>query len=201
MSIPLVFGAVSAGAALLSSLDADANSKTEHANATEMARRQRLAAKESALTQYGQLGRREAEEAQAAAAEIEGITRDARSAIGTATVALSSSGVAGESAGELLDEYERQAAEYASSVLISERSRRQALSDAKAGVSADLRAQHNATEVPPRRRLNLFTTALSVAGAGLQGYSAAGGKFASADTGLPKAPAGTSTIYGIKLPK
>ena len=69
MSIPVVGAVIGAGTSLLGSFEADAASKQQHAVSTEMARRQREVAKDSALVQFGQLGRRAQEEAAAATAE------------------------------------------------------------------------------------------------------------------------------------
>ena len=188
MSIPVVGAVIGAGTSLLGSFEADAASKQQHAVSTEMARRQREVAKDSALVQYGQLSRRASEEAAAATAEIDFVMRDATEAIGTVASSAGASGVSGQSVDDLVGDYRRQAAEYASNVLRSEQARREALGDEGRRVSSELRAQYVATTVPPRRRMNYLTAGLGAITAGASAYSAFGGKFATPDDGLDKVP-------------
>lgn len=185
----MIFAGLSAAGSVLGAVEGDAVSKQQHAVSTEMARRQREAAKDSALVQFGQLGRRETEEATAAFAEIDAVMRDADEAIGTVTASAGSSGLGGQSVDDLTNDYRRQYEEYATNVLRSEKARREALRDTARGISADLRAQYINTTVAPRRRTNWLTAGVGAVTAGVGAYTAAGGTFASPDDGLNSASA------------
>lgn len=200
MSIPLVIAGVSAAASLLGSAEADSVSRQQHAVSTEMSRRQRLAAKDSALVQFSQLGRRQAEEAASATAEIDYIMRDATEAEGTVRASAGASGVSGQVVDDLVGDYRRQAAEYASNVLRSEEARRRALGDDMNAVSANLRAQYINTTVPPRRRMNYLTAGLGAVSAGVGGYLQAGGTFATPDDGLAAAAAPSTPAPDAPMP-
>ena len=189
MSFPIIAGAVALGGSLLGAAQEDGQSKAAHAAQVEMSRRQVVAARESALDDFAALGRREREESQKVAQEIEYLSRDARTALGAEKVGQAAAGVGGNTAEAVQRDYERAAAEAATATLISERNQRAALRDAAKGVSSQLRAQEIGATVAPRRKVNWFTAATGALSSGLSTYSMAGGKFATPDDGLdPKKP-------------
>ncbi len=188
MSFPIIMAAVAIGSSIAGSISDEAASKQAHGAREEMSRRQIAAARASALDDFAALGRREREEAESASQEIQYLSRDARTALGQEQVGQALAGVSGATAEAIQRDYERQAEEAATAVLLSERNRRAALSDGKKRVSSDLRAQEISATVAPRQRTNWFTAGLNATTTGLSTYSLAGGKFSSPKTGLPDSP-------------
>ena len=147
----------------------------EEKAARKLAKKQRAIAEQNALDEYGAIGRRESEEAEAAAAEIADTSSQARQLAGAATASAAAGGVGGRSIGELVAEYERQAAASASRTLFNKSARSRSLNDARKQVRSQLAAQLvNAT--PPPRRNTILPTAISAASSSL-GFAAQVGAF------------------------
>jgi len=202
IAAPIIVAGVSMVSSVAQGLEADSQSKAAHRNAVEMSKRQVAAARDSALTQYGQLGRRESEEAAAASSEIQSIMKDARGAAGAVKTAAATGGIGGgNSLQALLDDYESQASVAAATVLRNERARRMSIEDSKAAVGSELRSQEINATVAPRRRVNWLTQGLNAASSGLSAYSAAGGTFSSPadhmpEPAAPRAAVSTRPFYG-----
>jgi len=158
------YGAFSAASSLASTLIGNSAASAEHKAAVQLGNEQAAAANEGAIRSYAALGRRESEEAAAAAADITATTAAAKDAAGTAAASASANGVTGRSIDEITRDYERQAALSAGATLYNFRAVQGQLSNERFATHRRLRAELVGATPPPERTQSVLPGLLGAVG-------------------------------------